>query len=277
MMPNTTPTTPVKPQRQAVIILLLCLLILLVVAHIIADFRQQHALRVNQGQTIFQRTISEAAQVTAEDVSNNLFPINPQNSALVRQEINNQRYIKVAAWMNSQSFVDHYQPYIGDPSGRMTPPEKPVVWVTLVPQVQDFCQQFMAELGDPSSFSAAFRLKQFLGLNPHRSYQHFVELWVKPDDIFRPCPDPETDDTRCNLQLDRQTPPTVKNIADYPAFFQQLIKNSYQPDGAPWTRLGYTFDWFRGQRNVGASEYMLVPKANYLVAAAYSTEQYCAP
>ena len=145
-----------------------------------------------------------------------------------------------------------------------------------MPQVQDFCQKFLKQK-DIERDSASFRLKQYFGLNPHRSYARFVELWVKPDDLFRPCPDPETSDTSCELELDQQNPPEVENVPDYPAFFRQLVTGSYSPGGAPWTRLGYTFDWIRGQRNVGASEYMLVPEAHYLVADSFSTDEYCKP
>ncbi len=69
--------------------------------------------------------------------------------------------------------------------------------------------------------------------------------------------------------------PRVKNVDDYPAFLRQMAVESYQSEGAPWTRLGYTYDWAQGNRGVGASEYMLVPDAGYRLAGSYSTDEYC--
>ncbi|MEH6472646.1 MAG: hypothetical protein V7752_15485 [Halopseudomonas sp.] len=218
-------------------------------------------------QTLFQQTIDEAARVLPQAVSHQLFALSPANSKLLWRDDAEGHWVKVVAWMNEDSYRRFYQGKVGG----TTPEGQPRIWVTLAPQVQEFCRNLTVD----DQFSAAFRLKQYLGLDPNRRYQRFVELWVQPQDLFRPCPDPETDDTSCNLQLDRDHPPTVEGVADYVAFFDGLKVQSYSPDGAPWTRLGYTYDWVYGQRAVGASEYMLVPTARYLVEADYSTDDYC--
>lgn len=218
-------------------------------------------------QTLFQQTIDQAAKVLPQAVSHQLFALSSANSKLVWREDAEGRWVKVVAWMNEDSYARFYQ----DKDAGMTPEDQPRIWVTLAPQVQDFCRSLVVN----DQFAATFRLKQYLGLDPNRRYQRFVELWVQPQDLFRPCPDPETDDTSCNLTLDRDNPPMVKGVADYVAFFDGLKIQSYNPDGAPWTRLGYTYDWVYGQRAVGASEYMLVPAANYLIGDDYSTHDYC--
>ncbi|MEH6649397.1 MAG: hypothetical protein V7707_05135 [Motiliproteus sp.] len=218
-------------------------------------------------QTLFQQTIDQAARVLPQAVSHQLFALSSANDKLVWHNDTEGRWVKVVAWMNEKSFDRFYR---GKAAGT-TPDDQPRLWVTLAPQVQEFCRTLIID----DQLSASFRLKQYLGLDPNRRYQRFVELWVQPQDLFRPCPDPETGDTACQLQLDRDHPPTVNGVADYAAFFDNLKVQSYNPEGAPWTRLGYTYDWAYGQRAVGASEYMLVPAAPYRVAADYSTDDYC--
>lgn len=218
--------------------------------------------------TIFQQSIYDAAQDNQEQDRAKLFAINSDNDALVWQVKENNRLLKVLAWMSQEAY-DKYYACDNPPCEIKEIPATVKLWVTLVPQLKDFC----TSLSVPDK---SFRLKQYLGLNPSRRYETFVEFWVNPDDLLRPCPDPETFDTECNLQYDHQNPPTVKNIANYTNYFDLLVAESYQGDGAPWTRLGYTYDWSYGRRNIGASEYILVPNAQYQVNAAYSTAEYCA-
>jgi hypothetical protein len=161
-------------------------------------------------------------------------------------------------------------PYVDKPEAQAPPAHIAKIWVTLVPQVQQFCQ--FLDLDDPT-----FRLKQYLGLDPNRRYQRFMEIWLRPDDIFRPCADPEPDDNACALTMDIEAPPTVGGISDYPHYFQQMKREAYTLTGAPWTRLGYTYDWAYGRRGLGASEYVVAPQAHFFIAGSFTTEQYCAP
>jgi len=120
------------------------------------------------------------------------------------------------------------------------------------------------------------RLKQYLGLDPSWQYDVFVELRVDPDDLFRPCVDPQTDDTSCDYRFGDQVP-TVENIADYRDFYRDLYYKSFRGSvGVPWTRLGYTtYDWGNPGSNVGASEFILVPEAPYTTEAVVPTTAYC--
>ena len=68
--------------------------------------------------------------------------------------------------------------------------------------------------------------------------------------------------------------PKVIGVPDYPSFFASLYVDSYSTDGAPWTRLGYTYDW-GGRSEVGLSEFMLAPETAYAVRSASSIADYC--
>ena len=59
-----------------------------------------------------------------------------------------------------------------------------------------------------------------IGLTPVQVRDAFAK-WVRPDDLFRPCPDPEIDDTACLTELpDNAT-------ADYAAWYDANILSSY--------------------------------------------------
>ncbi len=155
-----------------------------------------------------------------------------------------------------------------------------MVWVTLAPQLESWCRQLAHRLAhtaphhspSPLATRVRDRVIQRLGLSPRTPYEKVVELWVHRDDVFRPCPDPGVSDRRCNLQM--QGTPRVKGIADYPSFFASLYVSSYSIDGAPWTRLGYTYDW-GGPSRFGESEYMLTTSSHYEVRSASSIRAYC--
>lgn len=68
--------------------------------------------------------------------------------------------------------------------------------------------------------------------------------------------------------------PQVKGISDNRAFFASLYESSYSLDGAPWTRLGYTYDW-GGSSRFGASEYMLTTGTHYDVQSTSTITGYC--
>jgi hypothetical protein len=119
------------------------------------------------------------------------------------------------------------------------------------------------------------RLKQYLGLNPDWHYDVFVEMWVDPADLFRPCVDPQVEDNVCNLHFDEKIP-EVNNIADYREFYRDLYYKSFRSgSGVPWTGLGYTYDWGNFESEVGASEYILVPGASYEIKRVVPTIEYC--
>ena len=51
------------------------------------------------------------------------------------------------------------------------------------------------------------RLEKLLGLPPNSGKTKFVEIWVRPQDLFRPSPDPEITD--CVAELDCLKPEQI--------------------------------------------------------------------
>jgi len=99
------------------------------------------------------------------------------------------------------------------------------------------------------------RMLQLLGMPATNTPQYLVEIWVKPDDLFRPSPDNEITDNTAGLYFPDST------NSDYIIWFNNNIITSYYPEKGktkyPWTRLGYTYDWGNPMHEEGLSEFIL--------------------
>ncbi len=147
------------------------------------------------------------------------------------------------------------------------------VWVTLVPFVRDFCRATGL-----SGEALDLRLAQRLGLPPDVGYSRFVEMWVRPEDLFRPCPDPEISDRECELQVPVPTR-SVRVDTAHTAWMEDAASYGSEEnlsDAYPWTRLGYTYDWHPETSEVGPSEYVIRTGATVDVTSVTSTAAYCA-
>lgn len=214
--------------------------------------------------TAYNRAVDDAAVAESSEISDRLFAINSENQALRWQD----GKVLVVTW---KSQCD-YEKYIENET-HTSQGEKHMTWVTAAPQVQAFCQSFVRN--NPNG-DLNLRLKQYLGLKPDSHYEVFVELWVDPADLFRPCVDPEIHDTGCELKFAENEVPQVRNIVNYPAFYKNLYFNDFRSrPGVPWTGLGYTYDWGNPHSRVGASEYILRPGSPYQIKRDVTTAEYC--
>jgi hypothetical protein len=105
-------------------------------------------------------------------------------------------------------------------------------------------------------------------------YECIVEFWVRPQDLFRPCPDNEIDDSRCGLEF----PDTVSR--EYRAWFDSSRIESYYGSGRiyskyPWTQLGYTYDWSaQNKKHIGLSEFVIDRYKSVVVDTIFSLQDY---
>ena len=214
--------------------------------------------------TAYTRAVTDAAVAEESEINDRLFAIHSDNKALKWRD----GKVLVVTWKSA----DDFDKYIKNQS-QTAAQEAYVTWVTAVPQVQAFCRDFFEQ--NPQG-DLNLRLKQYLGLNADWNYDVFIELWVDPADVFRPCVDPQIDDAGCELQFAADAKPQVKEIADYPAFYKNLYFKSFRSrPGVPWTGLGYTYDWGNPHSRVGASEYILRPGAPYEIERPVTTVEYC--
>ena len=230
-----------------------------------------HTVMADQAKR-YERGVADAAFAEQSEIASDLNAIDPSNASLVWND--DKTKVLVATWKSQDSYDNYMKPYT-----KTSDNPNYAVWVTAVPQVHAMCSQVHPEKANkPEKYKKVLdrRLKQYLGLSPDWNYDVFVEMWVSPDDMFRPCVDPEINDSSCNLHFGKEIP-TVKNIPDYQDFYSDLYYKSYRSSaGVPWTGLGYTYDWGNRGTEVGASEYILVPGAEYDIKRAVPTTEYCA-
>jgi len=180
------------------------------------------------------------------------------------------------------------------PSYQQADPKKTIqihkdVWVTAVPFLKAFCQQYV-RLHGADSEQLALRLKEHMGLPAGSDYDTFVELTVDPKDnarLLRPCGDSSVNNTSCTVpDLPNASDVWVKKPTVSSPSQEWVLRNYYSNYASrqayPWTALGYTFDWaLKADSNeferYGETEF-LIPKDDpvHFVSAA-STVAYCTP
>ena len=216
----------------------------------------------------YEYAVRNASLAVEDKIAYDLIAITPENRNLVWRDST----LLMVTWKSRQAYKDFFESQTATSTS-----ERFVVWVTAAPQVQAFCRAYWRHHPTATNADVELRLKQYLGLNHEWNYDVFVELWVDPKDLFRPCVDPEIDDDHCELKFDAP-PPVIEGIADYPAFYKNLyfIDFRYAP-GVPWTGLGYTYDWGNPITIEGASEFILRPGTPYTLGGAIPTAEYCRP
>lgn len=140
------------------------------------------------------------------------------------------------------------------------------VWLTAAPFTQLFCKS-LGLTGDDLDF----RMEQLLGLPPNNGKTRFVSFYVSPADMFRPCKDPEITDNTCGLDF------PVGTSQEHIDWVTNLQETSYGTGGYPWTQLGYTYDWYEDESDVGMSEFVVRAGATVKVDAVAVTKDFCGP
>lgn len=213
---------------------------------------------------LYQQAMEDVVYLKKSNVYDDLVAINKSNKDLIWKTVNGEEYVLMLTW-KGQGSIGFYEPYLN--WGFFNTGDWPV-WLTTAPQLLNFMKK-----ENPKDVN--MRLKQLLGLPPSSIYTHFVELWVRPKDLFRPCLDNEIADKTCDLCF----PSTVDSA--YKAWINDTRLSRYYPDDCglmnqyPWTSLGYTYDWNpKSKRHIGMSEFVLPANKNAVVNGIYTTEEY---
>ncbi|MEA1675126.1 hypothetical protein [Nitrospirillum sp. BR 11163] len=229
---------------------------------------------------LFARSLNAAAVARPDLLGPDLVRIASDNTKLIWRDAPHGRQVLVASIMAASA----YEKYYAGKAGGTSPDSWGTMWVTAVPQLQEFCG---GAAGDAAAKTE--RVKQYLGLDPSRDYSEVVEMWVAPEALARPCPD--TDVTAAHCTLDASATVARPSCAageaaclekqGYWDWFARNMRVNYVEGGAPWTRLGYTYDWHPqtgapdGAVRYGASEFILKPSRPYDIRAAHTLADYC--
>ena len=227
-----------------------------------------NAPAVQTTDSAFLAAVVDAEKAEPSEVSRTLTRIHG-NPHLVDTMIGGKWHLLVVCWDSRPDMFPDQGDFETDHS----------VWVTLAPQLRDRCRTYQTLFERTEATTS--RLEQLLGMAPDGPERHFLELWVQPDNLFRPCPDSETDDTRCELQF----PPNT--TSDHREWFTDLLEAGFPPasdarhNGAEqkiWTRLGYTYDWNpENSSHIGLSEFVIHRDVHVWVRRKVSTEEFCDP
>ncbi|MBL0016283.1 MAG: hypothetical protein IPP17_07515 [Bacteroidetes bacterium] len=164
------------------------------------------------------------------------------------EDLSKSGYVRMVAWKGGQAVRDYYSA----PGKLDTLDSKYLTWVTKASQLEAMMAKL--KLHKKSGQALALRLEQLLGLPPAAdTTRAFLVLHVKPEDLFRPCRDPEVNDCECipNFPEGAYSPENVS----YQPIYEGIIGAT---QGFPWTRMGYTFDWnSKNPTHFGMSEYVI--------------------
>ena len=233
-------------------------------------------MKPEQVQTLYQGSLEDAVYPTTSKVDANLFAISPQNNALVWKTIDGEEYVLMLSWKGNDEY--YKAPYVKE-DGIYNTGDRYPIWVTAAPQLATWASsepRFMKWVKEGEKEKVDGRLKQLLGLPPNANYtyNYFVEFWVKPGDLFRPCPDAEITDRACSAGFPENIDST------YRAWINDTrAERFYDPnellDKYPWTALGYTYDWSpRNKTHRGLSEYVIRNNSDVIVNQIYTTVEY---
>ena len=214
----------------------------------------------------YLKAVRNAETATPQHISRGLTAILDGSPQLIWRQNQSRPEVLVATWTSEAS-------YYPKPGSTFT--ETYEVWITAAPQLKQFCQRHLAS-GSKTPLSR--RLEQLLGLPPDSGHKFVVELWVSPQDLFRPSADAEVTDHESELQF--PDVPGVFSVSEtYQQWYQQTKSRRYKPKAGPpypWTRLGYTYDWGNPETRVGLSEFVIRKNATLTVKSVTTTEQYAA-
>jgi hypothetical protein len=207
---------------------------------------------------LYAKAIETAMSPTKAKINNDLIPITSANDSLIRDTILQEEYILVVTWKNDTTYFDSSVYNTGNYP----------IWVTTAPEL---LKRMKKEAVDSSKVD--LRLKQLLGLPESSVYNYFVELWVKPSDLFRPCPDNNINDKECKLCFPDSTNPGYVlwiNENRISRYYECKLQDKY-----PWTQLGYTFDWNRNNAtHYGLSEFVIGKNKTIYKNKIYTTVEY---
>ena len=206
---------------------------------------------------LYKQSIVNSIYPDSSKLYNGLVQIADCNKDLIRKSINNEEYILVCTWKQNISF------YAKDTifnTGNWP------LWVTTAPELKNRIKSEVVK-------DTNLRLIQLLGLPPGSKYSYFVEMWVRPQDLFRPCPDKEITDGKCDLCFPSGTDADhIKWINEnrISRYYQCDLYNQY-----PWGQLGYTYDWNPDNKShVGLSEFIIGTNKTIYINRIFTTQEY---
>ncbi len=177
-----------------------------------------------------------------------LTPVRRDNSNLCWRLTNNEWQVKAASFMAPWIATNYI------PGAALALPTNSISWVTMVPELRNFCRNYRLFAG---TNYLGLRVLQLLGMPWNRANNTVVEYWVNPKYLARPSADPAITDNQSEPDFAYTNSLYCPvNPLHYSWYTNELVANTW-----PWSRLGYTYDWANpNSRGMGLSEFIIPAK-----------------
>jgi len=227
----------------------------------------------------YQAAVIDAQTLTPAKIFKDLVAVSQYNDNLdlVWEGVPGSSRVLMVCWTNGQ----YYRPYIGQ---SYTLDVFRNLWVTASPELANWLSGHLAE-------ATVSRVEELLGLPQEYGQTDFVEMWVNPQDLYRPSADPEITDHEAELEL-RANPLTpysttvtitekvggVPVAYSYPDWYTTRRASIYTATPPfPWTALGYTYDYGNPATTVGLSEFVIRGGSTVTVKSVTPNAEYLHP
>jgi len=217
----------------------------------------------------YKKGLYHAQNPTPDKVYGQLTQVIPANNKLIWDTINGKPYVLGVTWKADTTYYTKKNNYNSTTKLYSYNTGNYPVFVTVAPYLKE------KKLSKLNEKKLTMRLNQLLGLPPKSKYSYFMEVWVSPDDIIRPCFSSSITANACEY-----TPSKDDALnTDHMSWLYKYIYDSYQdPDREkryPFSHLGYTYDWNRKNKShVGLSEFVIGKNKNIYVRKIYTTRGY---
>lgn len=115
------------------------------------------------------------------------------------------------------------------------------------------------------------RINQVLGMPEDKGITSVTGIWVDPSILYRPAYEPNpTKSMSTTLQKTGNEEFDIK----FKDFFDDNIIWSYFESSYPWTRLGYTYDWYPNNTKYGLSEFLIFSGESAFIEYTYSIDEF---
>jgi hypothetical protein len=215
----------------------------------------------------YEKALSDASQPSNAKRAFNLTSVSKNNKDLKWKEIGGESYVLVSAWKADTVY------YKNDVKTGFYNTGKYPIWVTVAPDLQ---KKLATEKRKYKSQKAMDkRLRQLFGLPPGDKKLYFVEFWVRPADLARPCVDTDVTDNSCELFLPKDATPDCESLMWLANQARASFADSSLYRRYPFTQLGYTYDWNpKNKKHEGLSEFVIGSNRNIVVNKVYKTMDY---
>ncbi len=213
----------------------------------------------DKAKTRYELSLTNTKDIPKESIVSNLWSPTLDSSNLIHKNISGKNYILVVMW-KKEGDLKYYK---NDCNSGFYNTQSRYNFVTLVPQLKNICRK--KNFG--SGRGVSLRLEELLGLPQQSRKDYFVEAWVLPEDLIRPCRDREITDRTCGLAIGDTT------LTEYKTYLNWLATGNA---GYPFTQLGYTYDWKKRKgTHEGLSEFLIDQQSNIVIKDFIETCDYC--